>query len=221
MAKKVAVKTVSLRDRFKRARKSLVVSGDTQPTFVENTERAEQGEPIITVGDDGEAEEWVAPVPEDLPEDIQNAHEQAISTREVTEADVDRLWDWIRTDEDKGARFLGSACATSAHMRQRLTVYLQMGTLVAVDDAASGVPMHIGFASVHPTSELTAAVHLYLQPAIRGRLTQVGPPLLREAQEAAAGKTLMVVVDTAVEARAYQHLGFELRYMLKLPPPQA
>ena len=69
-------------------------------SWLETAEREEIGEPLSD-----EPEQDVEPDKE--PEPDPTPDQATLTARPVTDADVDRLWDWVRQDEDRGLAFLG------------------------------------------------------------------------------------------------------------------
>lgn len=106
----------------------------------------------------------------------------------TADADIDRLWDWIRRDTDKGALFFGQAPTTSANLHRVMVALVQMeavgaAVMRAVYYVDPSTTVHIGFLMVAPilTDDKLAVAHIYLCPEWRSRL----PPLMHNFVEMA------------------------------------
>lgn len=158
--------------------------------------------------------EWTADFPAETEAEATARAATTLSYRDVEEADVDRLWDWVRADEDKGLRFLGITPSTSAEMRERLELY---ASLVAIDEGG----VHVGFGGFGPVTTIYVLIHLYLSTAVRGDLRRLAPAFIEESQRRYPGTKLSTVALTPAEVRLYCSFGFTVKHMLTLDPPAA
>lgn len=142
----------------------------------------------------------------------------AVSVRPVEDADIDRLWDWIREDEDRGQVFLGFQPATAREL------YGMFATRFSgqPDTAAWAIDeheVHQGFAMFNPiTPQLTATVHLYLAPMVRGRFLDIVQRLLAILDTQYPLLSLAVVTPDPARARLYRQAGFAMSYVLTRKP---
>ena len=164
-------------------------------------------------------EDWEAELPPLDPADLADALGNSLESRAVTEADVDRLWDWIRADGDKGKAFLGATCSTSAQLRAALTAFGPH--LFALDDMALEGERHIGLVAVQMFDGDKAGVHLYLTQAARGDGRRLIPQLMTMAHAAFPGKVFVIITGDAAAARLYRAVGFSMGFMLTwIPKPE-
>lgn len=138
----------------------------------------------------------------------------------VSFLDVDRLWDWIRADSDRGQAFLGAAVETSLDLHQRIRQiqsHEAMGvamvrSLYREGDGAAG--WHLGFLMLHPilSTERIAVVSMYLQRDSRGYELRILPAVLALAAQIVPGFKLAVMAADEGQRQAYsallQPLGF-------------
>lgn len=154
-------------------------------------------------------------IPDD-PRDIQAALDASLRAREVTEADMDRLWDWIRRDTDGGRRFLGCTPATSAEMRAQVQILGDLFTLI--DTAVSEGNPHVGFAAVQALTAEAAHVHLYLVEEARGHAQRLVPQLMEMAAGEYPGRVFVVRTEDQVFARMLKGLGFKTGFLCEWTP---
>lgn len=143
-----------------------------------------------------------------------------ITAHPVSFLDVDRLWDWIRSDSDRGQAFLGTAVETSLDLHQRIRQiqsHEAMGvamvrSLYREGDTATG--WHLGFLMLHPilSQERMAVVSMYLQRDSRGYELRILPAVLALAAQIVPGFKLAVMAADEGQRQAYaallQPLGF-------------
>lgn len=175
------------------------------------------GETVIaeeSVGD--EETEWTADFPQE-PDvtalDADSVDATQLSYHPATEEDLDRLWDWIRTDTDKGATFLGKAPANSSEMREQLAHFGE--DLIAIVDAG----VHIGFGGFSPQTAVYVSIHLYLKVEARGQHARLVPAFIAETQRRFPGQKLSVLTEDLAMARLYRRFGFTVRHLLTLESP--
>jgi len=174
-------------------------------------EKLFEGNVPVTIEDDGtvtEGETWEAALPEPTEADVETAIAGALSGRETTDEDRDRLWDWIRADEDRGLKFLGIQPKTSSELRERLASFEP--DFFALTDGEE----HIGFAGLGVGPEF-ALLRLYLAPSRRGQLRVIAPQLLKIASATYPEvKKFAIYTDDDATARMYRSVGFQLSYIL-------
>ena len=157
------------------------------------------------------------PDPESAPEPDPEP-EAAISVRPVTDCDVDRLWDWVRRDEDRGLEFLGFQPKTArevyGHFAQNFT-----DNPVAAAFAIDELGTHIGFALFNPIHPIPfqAVTHLYLAASVRGRLGEIVQQLLRICDDRYHGLSLVIVTPDERRMRLCRRAGFTVSYVLTRP----
>lgn len=163
------------------------------------------------VHEDESETDWTVRVPLEPPAPEQSA--LPLTFRDVTEADQDALWDWIRADADRGYIFLGSAPTTSAEMRERLALF---GEHLAAIDEPSG---HIGFVGYSPVTEHYVGLHLYVEASNRVNLYRIAPALIPETWGRYPGRKITVMTDDPAIMKLYEPLGFTSTVVLTLLPP--
>lgn len=163
-----------------------------------------------------EEDSWEGELPPAEPSDIANALADSMTAREAEEADLDVLWDAIRTDEDRGLRFLGQAPKTSAAMRFCLTG-LGEHFFVLEDELPEGkvIVGFAGFQEFHPGHLMT---HLYLMAKSRGDAHRLIPQLMEMASNQYPDTTFVVSTPDQAMARLLRGVGFEASYTLKWTP---
>ena len=168
--------------------------------------------------DQVEPDEDPDPAPQPEPDPEPDLDLATISVRPVEDADIDRLWDWVRADEDRGQVFLGFQPATARELYGMFATRFsgQPDTAAwAIDEQGA----HQGFALFNPiTPHLTATVHLYLAPAVRGRFLEIVQQLLGLLDAQYPKLSLNVVTPDPARARLYQKAGFEMSYALTRSP---
>lgn len=141
-----------------------------------------------------------------------------LTIRGVTVEDVDRLWDWIRQDEDGGKGFLGIIPRTSLELHRYFLQVQEKGPAAAafaVDDVAMPVGIVL-FDPIDPQRR-TAGVHLYLEPSVRGSLVTLTSQLLAICDAEYPHLTLLIATTTEAQMRLYRSLGFTVAYVLTRP----
>ena len=144
--------------------------------------------------------------------------EIALSVRPVTDCDVDRLWDWVRQDEDRGLEFLGFQPKTArevyGHFAQNFTDNPSAAAF-AIDE----LEIHVGFALFNPIHQLPfqAVTHIYLAASVRGRVGEVVQQLLRICDDRYPGLSLVIVTPDERRMRLCRRAGFTVSYVLTRP----
>lgn len=123
-----------------------------------------------------------------------------VTTFPPTIEDTDRLWDWVRSDDDNGQAFFSIALANSRQLHdviQGLVNAEARGTglvrsIYVVQSKTARV--HVGTAALVPilSTERTAMMHIYLSQNVRGELARIAPPLIEEAASLVPGYHLAV-----------------------------
>lgn len=147
-------------------------------------------------------------------------HPSGLSIAPLTLVDIDRLWDWIRADDDRGKSFLSRDVRTSIELHQYMMAIVNSEKdHLAMIRAVHGGDQHLGFAMLAPilAEERTAIMHVYLQKEFRGSLAQIVGPLVDMAQAVVPGVHLAVWSPDDTWARLHRKLltphGFTERVM--------
>lgn len=129
-----------------------------------------------------QAQAQVQPVQQTQPASVAGVR---ILAHHVTPADADRMWDWVRQDQDRGAVFFGTPMLSGLHVHEQMAAYVKADRKGAAIIRAMYVnDQPIGLAILHPIDpeQRVAVAHLYLRPDLRGNLPQLLPLLLDEAE---------------------------------------
>lgn len=138
----------------------------------------------------------------------------------VSDADVDRLWDWLRMDPDSAHAFFNRMPQTSVELRRMISalrageengigmirsLYFERTGLATKNDPSA---VHFGFAMVAPmfTEERLALLHLYLERRWRGELASMIPDLLNLAATELPNFKLAIVPNGQSQLRLYGQL---------------
>lgn len=136
------------------------------------------------------------PQPQHDPRRVTSATMPDLEARVLAAEDVDRLWDWIRGDEDGGQHFLGMQFPTSlalhAVIRQISGESERAG--LSILRSLFWRQQHFGFLMLAPilARERTALCHIYLRHDARGGLAQLVHPLVSIAEQLAPNIHLAV-----------------------------
>jgi hypothetical protein len=161
-------------------------------------------------------ESWDAELPPATPEDIEHAAAGALSGVEPGEEEIDQMWDWVRADDDKGAKFLGSAPTTSRQLRDLLSQFQFLSALI--EDTPNG-PRFIGLFGFGPYNLKMAICHLYLGPEFRNRIKALVPRLMHLAQDSYPDVEMFAIsTNDKALARLYEPMGFKTQYFLTWQP---
>lgn len=150
--------------------------------------------------------------------------EPSLTFRRVTVGDIDRLWDWIRQDGDRGRSFLGSEIESS------LVLHKILGQLDTAEHSGAAMiraayweahndELHIGFVALAPmfAAEKLALVHTYLAPDYRGEAVKIAPAIIALVEAAAPGFKQCVYSPTPALERWHRTvllpLGFQAHTM--------
>lgn len=138
------------------------------------------------------------------------AHPSGLIAMPVRVGDVDRLWDWLRADADKGQAFLGKPMTTSValHAQIRFLVEQTEPEGVAIIRSLYWHEEHFGFAMLAPilAADQTALLHIYLKKDARGALATLVQALVELAGQAVPGMHLAVSSADATWARLHRSL---------------
>lgn len=137
-------------------------------------------------------------------------HPSGLIAMPVRVGDVDRLWDWLRADADKGQAFLGKPMTTSValHAQIRFLVEQTEPEGVAIIRSLYWHEEHFGFAMLAPilAADRTALLHIYLKKDARGALATLVQALVELAEQAVPGMHLAVSSADATWARLHRSL---------------
>lgn len=167
---------------------------------------------------DPDETEFTVPLPEeDNPADVEHAYSNSLEHRPATDEDIDRLWDWIRQEEDRGAVFLGEPVTTSRALYDRLSLFGE--SLQAMVDAGE----HIGILAIEPSGAgpNVMAIHMFIRKESRNQLRRLIPQLQALAVIAYPGVSFAVATQDPALARLYQPFGFKTTHILVWTPPVA
>ena len=174
--------------------------------------------PLDTSWVDTIEDQIIDPVPDEPEPDPDPGPTDPLMVRPVTDADVDRLWDWVRQDTDRGLAFLGFQPKTArevyGHFAQTYS-----GNPATAAFAIEEQGRHIGFVlfnPIHPTT-LHAVTHLYFAPEAQGRFAELVPALLRLCDEQYPKLALVAVTPDGARMRLYRSAGFTVSYVLTRP----
>jgi hypothetical protein len=140
-----------------------------------------------------------------------------LQIRALTIEDLDRLWDWVRQDADRGSAFFGFPVKSSVQIHQFAGALLDREKLgLALVRSFDYLSNHIGFAILLPIfdEKQVGVVHLYLCPQMRGQLPQFLPALVHVAGTLRPDLRLVVLPDRPEWARLLAPLGFRQQIVL-------
>lgn len=166
---------------------------------------------------------------------VQVQHVQQPSPRAATTLrlpsfnDIDRLWDWCRTDRDAVQAFFGWMPQRSIDLQHAIANLQQHETnglawFRSIDGPPLGQSLitHHGFVSLFPIDRQgphpVGAVHIYLAPEARGLVQQYLPYLLAAADRDLPGVGLTIFADRSEWARLLVPLGFRAQVLLTRAP---
>lgn len=141
-----------------------------------------------------------------------------VDVRAITDEDLDRLWDWIRTEEDRAAGFFGGTTIGSA---RQLYGYFAALPASSIARAITTPAEHIGIVVLHPVHAETreAGVSIYIAPGHRGHIQAIIAALLHRCDEE-YGFSLVQVITDPVRVRLWEPFGFKVTYVLHRAAPQ-
>lgn len=142
----------------------------------------------------------------------------AVSLRQTTVDDVDRLWDWIRADRDGTTAFLGHS-----HQNSR-AFFEQVGQIAAKEQSgvawmrsiARGDDL-IGFVILDPITRGTSPVgtcHIYINPETRGQLPALLPSILADGDRQLPNMTYFVATQDEALSSLLKSAGFTAQIVL-------
>lgn len=143
-----------------------------------------------------------------------------LNVRSVGIDDADRLWDWVRLDGDRGQSFFGQPLANSLDLHALLaqhTLRERDGTALVravYYEGGTRGDVHVGFLALSPImpTEHVAAVRVYLQPEVRGKLGGLMAALVALALQIVPEYKLVLLTDDQAQMRLYRQvlapLGF-------------
>lgn len=153
----------------------------------------------------------------------QPAENLRVDLGDVTYQDVDQFWDWIRMDQPSAREFMGDVPKSSAALMNWFA-----GVLVLAREQRARIQSILvnrrlaGFIMLYPIDrqekgESRGTVHLYLEPAARGALPAILPPLLAIADQVEPGLTLLHSTTRTEWARVLKRAGFTVTLTLTRP----
>jgi len=145
-----------------------------------------------------------------------------LNLRPPSFGDVDRLWDWSRTDREDVMRFLGKIPTHSQELYEMVGLLQnaeRQGLALFRTIVVEPTNAHLGFVMLHPIDRSpqrspVAAVHLYLMPAARGSLPALLPSLMQLAERDAPGVALTVFAESPAWAKLLESAGFTPQLVL-------
>ena len=149
----------------------------------------------------------------------------SVSLVPATVEDLDRLWDWARSDRDGVAAFLGQS-----HLNSR-TYFAQIHA-IAVNEQKGAAWLRsihrgddvVGFVCLDPIVRVPVYVgtcHIYVAPEARGSLPDIVPHLLACGDAMLPGITFMVCTDRDEWSTLLKTVGFSAKTVLTRLPPGA
>lgn len=154
------------------------------------------------------------------PRIVQSSTFAELTVAPTTLRDIDRLWDWIRTDADGGQQFLGQHFSHSQQLHtlvQRLIELEQPG--LAVFRSLLWETRHFGFLMLSPilADEQTALCHVYLEAQARGGFDGLIDSLVSIAEQLVPNTHLAFYSPDAPSEQRYTkvlgQLGFKKHAM--------
>ena len=144
-----------------------------------------------------------------------------LELRPITDQDVDRLWDWVREDPDRGAAFFGFPARMSREVHVwvfQLLKATEQGLALSAALDMEGVP--VGLAAVSPIRNGEGNVLLYLASAHRHRFKDLVPLLLARWDREHPDLSLCMVTTDPKRMRLYRPFGFDVTYVLRRAKPE-
>jgi len=158
-----------------------------------------------------------APETEDPAPIVDHLAESGLALRDPTVGDVDRLWDWIRSDDAVTQRDFNVATSVELHEKMRILAR-SVADGQAVMHALSWRGDHVGFATIHPILGSIGLAHLYLRPASRGQGVWIARSLLREAATRYPTLDLAITTEDPRVERFARRAGFTQTQYFVLRP---
>jgi len=149
------------------------------------------------------------------------ATSSAISLRPTTVDDVDRLWDWVRSDREGTTAFLGHSHPNSQ------SFFHQIGQIAAkeLDRVAwmRSIMQHdelIGFVILDPITRTASPVgtcHVYISTVHRGSFPAMLPSILADGDRQLPNMTYFVATQDEAIAEILKGAGFAAQIVLTRP----
>lgn len=137
----------------------------------------------------------------------------ALTLAPLTIEDVDRLWDWVRSEPDRGASFFGRPVPHSVALHITMQGLVEAETIGAGWVRAIVGETLVGFLALTPilNEDRIAVWNLYIEPAAREAFLagQLGT-LLQQLQAAVPGYRLCAMPGEAIGARLVE-LGYRAK----------
>lgn len=135
--------------------------------------------------------------------------------------DIDRLWDWCRSDQPITHAFLGASFSNSRELFEFIghVSELERTGAAAMFAIREGATLR-GFVLINPilrSGHALGTLSLYLEPEARPRLKAILSSILVEADRVAPGVNLCVVTQAGEWASLLESLGFTSHTVLTRP----
>jgi hypothetical protein len=164
-------------------------------------------------------DEDVAPDP--VPADPDPVPDPVFRFETPTVQDIDRLWDWIRSD--------GPATMAKYQVDSSVGLHQMMGQVMQMCQAGTAILQsvwtdqgHVGFIGVGPIQQAQGRVHIFVSPAVRGRsFTALARAALTELQTQYPALQIFVSTDDVRMMRFARRVGFTQTQYVMTPPREA
>ena len=146
----------------------------------------------------------------------------ATTVDEPTVDDLDRLWDWVRSDREGTTGFLGQTHDNSRSFFQQVSGFVsqdQMGAGWFRSIRRSGEL--IGFVMMFITTERVGSFASYIEPQSRKDMDAIISAMVANANAAHPGLTMMAVSGSEDISVAFESCGFERKIVLTRPATTA
>lgn len=142
----------------------------------------------------------------------QNRRSSPLSLSPLREEDVDQLWDWIRTEEDRAEQFFGEYIKTALHLHQNMARMLKLeASGQAIVRAIELNRQFIGLTIAWPINhaDKIANLHLYIAPTLRQHIDKILPMLIEAGDQVIPqGLKMALVADRPGWEQLLAPLGF-------------
>ena len=190
------------------------------PSLADAMREAKDGDTIIITPDN----EVIGPAPSNV-HYLDKFTAPAITLSGVSMADIDRLWDWVRSDPEGTQAFTGKTFENS----RDLFAYIQQLAQKEREHKAAFYSIMdevtlLGFIMLdpiirEPRQNPVGTTHVYLQPEARGRLREILPAMLAQADQVAPGMNLCVITSRGEWASTLEAVGFTTHIVLTRQSP--
>jgi hypothetical protein len=146
-----------------------------------------------------------------------------VGLQPTTIEDIDRLWDWVRSDREGTTAFLGLAHQTTTTFFQQIAMIGQKERDgVAWLRSIKRDRALIGFVILDPIQSGRPPVgrcHIYVSVEERGHLPEFLPSILADGDRLLPGMTLFVATDSEAMASLLKAAGFTSQFVLTRSSP--